>query len=273
MDRIAFQLGAITIYWYGIFVSLGFVVAYLVMHWKAGKMDIPQHKVSDLCFAAMIGGILGARVFYVILNYGEYASNPIEIIRIDHGGLVFYGGFFGAMIALVWLIKKLGLSFWAVADLFALALPLGQSIGRIGCLINGCCFGRPSTSWFSYQYPADSAIWITQVHKHQIAQHAKECLPVLPVQLFQSGINLVIWGILLFMAPKVKHQGQLFSFYLILYSVGRFFNEFNRGDYLTYYWGLTISQLICLLLAPLGLILFYKSPFQSREIKLENLKD
>ena len=121
MDRIAFQLGAITIYWYGIFVSLGFVVAYLVMHWKAGKMDIPQHKVSDLCFAAMIGGILGARVFYVILNYGEYASNPIEIIRIDHGGLVFYGGFFGATIALVWLIQKLELSFWAVADLFAVS--------------------------------------------------------------------------------------------------------------------------------------------------------
>ena len=262
MNRIALQLGPITIYWYGVFVSMGFILAYLVMHWKAKKTNFPQHKVSDLCFAAMLGGILGARLFYVLLNYDDYLKNPAEIIRIDHGGLVFYGGLFGAGITGVWLVRKIGLNGWAVADLFALALPLGQAVGRIGCFINGCCFGKPSASWFAYRYPADSSVWTTQVHNHLIASDANECLPVLPVQLFQSGINLVIWGILLIIAPKVTRKGQLFSWYIILYSIGRFLNEFNRGDYVRYYWGLTVSQVICLLLLPLGIYLYFRSKKQ-----------
>ena len=232
-------------------------------------MDVPRHKVSDLCFAAMVGGILGARLFYVILNYGEYAANPLEIIRIDHGGLVYYGGFFGACLSLAWLIRKLQLDFWSVADLFALALPLGQGIGRIGCFVNGCCFGKPSDRWLAHQYPLNSSIWTTQVHKHLIPPNSSECLPVLPTQLFQGSINMSIWIVLLLMSTKVTQKGQLFSFYLILYSVGRFFNEFYRGDYMTHYWGLTVSQLICIILFLLGILVYRHSKSQLRESNIE----
>ena len=177
----------------------------------------------------MIGGIFGARIFYVLMNFEEYVHDPIEILRIDHGGLVFYGGFFGAIVTAIGLTRKLELSLGSVADLFSLGLPLGQSIGRLGCFINGCCFGAPSNAWFGVQYPHDSAIWSTQVHQHLISPATPECLTVLPVQLVQSSINLTIWGLLLIMASRLPIKGQLFSLYLILYPVGRFFCRVLSG--------------------------------------------
>lgn len=256
MDRIAFQIGGLTIYWYGIFVSLGFLAAYLYMQWWAGKRDFPAHKVSDLCFAAIIGGILGARVFYVALHFDQYAYDFVEVFRIDHGGLVFYGGFFGAVITIIFLIRKNNLDLPETADLLALALPLGQAIGRIGCFVNGCCFGKPSLSLCSVQYPPNSSVSSTQAHLHLIESHSIEPLRVFPVQLVQSGTNLFLWLFLLTMASRFKHKGQIFAMYLILYSTGRFFVEFKRGDYLSKYQGLTISQIICILVLPVGIILF-----------------
>ena len=258
MDRIAIQLGSITIYWYGVFVSLGFLISYLYLQARAKKSNVSVECVSDLAFASMIGGVVGARLFYVILNFSDYSSNPIEIIRIDHGGLVFYGGFIGAVLTVSWYIKKNKLKIWEVADLFALALPLGQAIGRIGCFINGCCFGKPSESWISYQYPHDSSVWAHQVHSKLIPYQATECLPVIPAQIFQSSINILIWIILVLVAKKANRAGLLFALYLILYSLGRFLNEFNRGDYTQHYIGLTISQVICLAIAPIGILMYRK---------------
>ena len=259
MERIAFQVGGLTIYWYGVFVSLGFILAYLFMHWRVRKTDIPKQKVSDLCFAAMIGGIVGARFFYVLLNFDQYSDDLWEIIRIDHGGLVFYGGFFGAVATLIYLIKKNNLNLPETADLLGLALPLGQAFGRIGCFINGCCFGSPSNSKLSIHYSSNNSVLSTQIHQHLIPPDALEPLAVFPVQLVQSGTNLAIWFSMLLISSRLKYKGQLFSLYLILYSMGRFMVEFKRGDYLERYIGLTISQIICILLFPFGILLFYKA--------------
>ncbi len=262
IDRIAFQIGNITIYWYGICVAISVLVGFFIIQYRAIKFKIDSDHVSDLCFYAILGGILGARFLYVVLNFQDYSDNLFEIVRIDHGGLVFYGGFIGACAAVTWYIKRKKLDFWTIADLFALALPPGQAIGRLGCLINGCCFGASTKNWFSIKYPTDSIIFSTQVHKHEISPYATECLPVIPTQITQSLINILIWFILIFSAKKVKHKGQLFSLYLILYAIGRFTNEFYRGDYLTYYAGMTISQIVCLVLLPTGIFFYMKNRIQ-----------
>ena len=171
---------------------------------------------------------------------------------------MFYGGFFGAVVAVFWIIRKFNLDWREVADLFALSLPIGQAIGRIGCFVNGCCFGQPSHVWFAVNYPPYSSIWHVQHAKHLIGEEAIACLPVLPVQLFQSGINSAIWIVLIVAARRLRFKGQLFSLYLILYTGGRFVIEHFRGDYLTTYLGFTISQLICLVLFPTGMILFIR---------------
>ncbi len=259
IDRIAFQVGNIPIYWYGICVASAVMAGFFIIHYRAVKFNIDPEHVSDLCFYAILGGITGARLLYVVLNFEDYSNNLLEIIRIDHGGLVYYGGFIGAGTAVTWYIKRKKLDFWIIADLFALTLPLSQAIGRIGCLINGCCFGIPANSWFSIKYPSDSIIFSTQINKHVIAPYATECVPVVPTQISQSLINIGVWLILIFSAKRFKHKGQLFSLYLVLYSAGRFTNEFFRGDYLSYYSGMTISQIICLILFPIGIIFFIKN--------------
>ena len=257
MNRIALQIGSLTIYWYGIFVALGFLSAYGFMYFKARKTNFPVHKISDLCFAAMIGGVLGARIFYVIQNFDQYSGNLIEIIRVDHGGLVFFGGFFGAVLAIIWSIKRNNLYFPETADLLASGLPLGQAIGRLGCLINGCCFGTPSQIWCSVRYPPGDSVWTTQILQNLIGSDALEPLGVLPVQVFQSGTNLLIWLSLIVIGPKLKVKGQVFSLYLILYPLGRFLIEFMRGDYLNHIFGLTSAQIICLIIFPIGIVLFF----------------
>ncbi len=257
-DRVAFQIGSVTVYWYGIFVGLGFLAAMLLMQWRGKRSGLSGAVISDLCFAAIFGGILGARLLYVILNYREYVQNPIEVLRIDHGGLVFYGGLAGGTAGVAWLIRRRNLAWGKVADLAALGLPLGQAIGRGGCLVNGCCFGHPWNSALAINYPKLSSIWVTQVDKELITSYSEKCLSVFPSQITQSGINLIIFAVLLVASTRIKGPGKIFSLYLILYPLGRFLNEFTRGDYYNYYWGLTISQLICVGLLPVGWYLFHK---------------
>ncbi len=262
-QRIAFSLGPITIYWYGVFVALGFIAALLVMQWRAGKASFARERIADLVVAAMIGGIVGARLFYVAINWSYFARNPLEIVMVQHGGLVFYGGFIGATLAVLLLCRKRQHDPWVVADLMAIGVPLGQTLGRIGCLINGCCFGKPTGSWFHVTYiaPPHNLVHDIQVENGVIDAH-EACLPVFPVQLVQSLINLSIVIVLLVVARRLKRPGQLFGLFLVLYAVGRFVNEFNRGDYISYYFGVfTIAQVICLLLLPVGVgIMVYRRP-------------
>lgn len=274
LDRIAYTLGPLTIHWYGVFVALGFFAGMVILKVQARKIGVSAVEVSDLAVACVVGGIVGARILYVLLNFGYYLKNPFEIIRIDQGGLVFYGGFFGALIVVSWLVRRKKLPFWASADIFAFALPAGQAIGRIGCLLNGCCFGRPTDNVPSILYTIDATAlnagvaWdhsaaklITEVQhlRHELPPFEPHCLPVLPAQISQSLINVGIFLALVIAARKIRRPGRIAALFVILYSLGRFTNECFRGDYLALHWGghLTIAQVICIFLLPAGIALFW----------------
>ncbi len=259
IDKIAIQFGSISIYWYGIFVTLGILASWFYLQGQASGFGFHKQYVSDLCFTAILGGIIGARIFYVLLNLDEFRDQWLEIIRIDHGGLVIFGGILGGALGVAWKSRQEHQSILKTFDFIALALPLGEAIGRFGCLINGCCFGRPTSSWFALHYPLESSVWHTQVYGGLIDFTSTQCLPVIPAQLLQSGLNLAI-VIALYLLSRKKHaHGFLTAIYLVIYACGRFGVEFWRGDYYHLYAGLTQSQIICLLLLPLGIGLLIRS--------------
>lgn len=245
INPVAINVGPLAIRWYGIFVALGFLGGYILATCRAKKRGVPTEVISDLLFWTMVAGIAGARLFYVIQNWeGQFAGGPwLEVLRVDHGGLVFYGGFFGAIAAVILLAKIKKLNIWTVGDILAPCVPLGQAFGRVGCLLNGCCYGHPHTGGCAMRYPLYPA----------------GSFSVFPIQAFYSLANLLLVGFLLGCEKKYHLRGRLFGLFMIGYGVNRFFLEFGRGDY-----GpdagiglLTPAQAVCLIVIPAGAAMMY----------------
>lgn len=273
-NRVALELGGgHAVYWYGVMVASGFLLAMLVMQWLAPRFRVPRVRISDIVVAAMVGGMLGARALYVLSNWDAYRVAPHRIFMIWEGGLVFYGGLIGAALAVVLLGRWLRLDLGGVADLTAIALPLGQALGRVGCFLNGCCFGPPAASGprVTYLMPPFEQVWQTQheqgwINPENVQQFLgpngnppHHCLPVLPVQLYLGAMDLVVFAALLALglAWRARRGGQLLALYLVLCPAGRFVLEFWRGDYPARPGGLTPAQWAAVLLVPLGVVLFF----------------
>ena len=252
----AFHLGPLTIRWYGIMVALGFLAGYLLVTSRAAKRSVPTDVAADLVFWCMLGGIGGARLLYVLQNWNaEFSGRWLEALRIDHGGLVFYGGLIGASVVLALVCARKAVSLAVAADLIAPALALGHAIGRLGCFLNGCCFGRPWDHAGAVQYAPPPATGVLYVQQGQgkLAELATVPLPVFPIQLVSTAVNIAIFLVLLLVLERrVRRPGQLFTLYVMLYAVSRFVVEFGRGDYLDLVGLITPAQLICMILFPLG---------------------
>jgi len=250
-------------------VALGFLAGFHLVQRCAAERGVHKDDAADLVFWAMVGGILGGRALYVALNWGEFSppgrsvgANLLEMVKIHHGGLVFYGGFFGAVISVLAVTRRKSLAFAEVADLLAPALPLGHAFGRIGCFFNGCCFGHPWAAFPGVRYPAWSklasgelvggAVLYVQCEKGLLPPGAGECLPVFPIQIAAAAMNLAIFAALLALGRRQERRGQLFPLYLVFYGAGRFALEFGRGDHLSTFGPFTPAQVICLPLLCVG---------------------
>ncbi|HTH49267.1 MAG TPA: prolipoprotein diacylglyceryl transferase, partial [Candidatus Limnocylindria bacterium] len=160
----------------------------------------------------------GARTLFVISYWREqFAGQPIaEIFMVWKGGLVYYGGLIGATAAGIFIVMRRRLPLWKVADCLAPGVAIGQSFGRTGCLLNGCCFGRETTVPWAIQYPAGHSTFPHLVH---------------PAQVYESLLNLAFFGALMLLLRRRKFDGQVFATYLIGYAFIRSFAEYFRGDY------------------------------------------
>lgn len=253
-DPVAFQIGRLTIRWYGVMVALGFLAAFQLVQHRGKRRGFGAGPAGDLTFVLMLGGLIGARALYVVQNWSsEFSGRWFEALRIDHGGLVFYGGFIGAAVAGGVMCRLRKWHFAEAADLVAPALALGHALGRIGCLINGCCFGRPWEGVYAVRYPVSSGVLDVHVHRGLVGADAVAALPVFPVQLIAAVANIALCLFLLYIEPRMRRRGQLFACYLVLYSATRFTIEYLRGDYLQMVGPFTPAQTICLALFPIGL--------------------
>jgi phosphatidylglycerol:prolipoprotein diacylglycerol transferase len=248
---IAFNLGPLTIHWYGVMVALAFLVGLWTAGRRATRSGINGERIVDLGPWLILGAILGARTFYVVSYWREeFAGKPIsEIFMIHHGGLVFYGGLLGASLAGIIYIRIRGLALWKVADILAPSIALGYVFGRIGCLFNGCCYGRACDLPWAIRFPEDNPLH-------------PPTFPVHPTQIYDSLLNLGLYLALAWLYRRKKFDGQVFAVYLLCYAVTRSFVEMFRGDYPAEHLhrGLTPAHLVSVGIFAAGAILFWKLP-------------
>ena len=235
------DIGFLHIKTYGALMATGFLVCWWLVERLSGRKDL-----SNLLMLLMIGGVVGSRTAYVIEHWqAEFASNPMSVVRVDQGGLMFYGGLilsFVVFFAWCFIKKERPL---ALADLFAAVIPLGHACGRIGCFFYGCCYGKDSEAWCAVVFPKFSPSWY---------EHGQRMVPVLPTQLFEAAALLVLFAALL--ALYIKRRRDTCAAYLVGYGVIRFCLEFARGDPRAAFWGLSIGQVICIGLIAAGAALF-----------------
>ncbi len=236
MNPICFHIGSHPIYWYGVMMALAFMAGLLHWHWLGHRTGRDTALASDLAFWLMVGGILGARIAYVFSNLDYFLAAPQEIIRVDQGGLIFYGGLIGGVVAFYILSKWRHLKVGDLADFTITALPLGHAFGRIGCFMNGCCGGCE----------VQPASLLTGGLSHY------------PVQIYEALLNLGVYGLLIwyFLYKRGSKQGSVVALYLMTYPVCRFLLEFIRGDERMRVGGLDVAQIISLSLFLAGLVLW-----------------
>jgi phosphatidylglycerol:prolipoprotein diacylglycerol transferase len=261
---IAFQFEALKVTWYGIFVVAGFMAGLWTASRRALRERIDPEIIFDLGPWLLVGTILGARVLYVVSYWKEaFAGKPItEIFMVQHGGLVFYGGLIGATLACVLFAFRRHLALWRLADVLAPSIALGSSFGRWGCLMNGCCYGRPTTMPWGIRFPYGHETWPQYVH---------------PTEIYDSLLNMGLFLFLAWLFRRKKFDGQVFALYLICYAVLRSFVEIFRGDYPALHWGwITPGQLTSIPILAAGAILLWKLPrkmMPTRVVAKETLAD
>lgn len=217
------KIGPFTIYSYGLMLAIAFLVSSRLTYIEAKKEGIYPDLIFNFLLSALIVGIIGARIFYVSYNIGYYIKRPLEIIMLQQGGLSWFGGLILSAGYSVIYLKKKKIPAYKMLDLIAPYLALAHAIGRVGCLANGCCFGRESQSGIYFA-----------IH------HAV----LIPTQVYSSLALLAIFIILRFMQSRPHQCGTIFFSYLLLYSVKRFFIEFLRADNQALIFGLTLFQLL-----------------------------
>ncbi|MDO8747760.1 MAG: prolipoprotein diacylglyceryl transferase [Candidatus Omnitrophota bacterium] len=236
MHPILFKFGFFQIYGYGLMVALAFWVSVSLLARRGYVLGLERDFFWNLSFWALTGGILGGRLMYILLNLDFFLKDPLEIFKLWHGGLVWYGGFIAGLLSAILYLKRNKAPILKTLDLAAPFIGLAHAIGRIGCFLNGCCYGRP-VSWGIY-FPE---------HNERL----------IPVQLISSIDLLVIFIILRFLEERPHRPGSIVVYYLLFSSLERFLAEFLRNDSTRNFFGLTIFQLISMLVFISAVILWF----------------
>lgn len=255
MHPVFLKIGDFTIHWYGVCMAFAFLIGFLHWVWLGRRDGRDAQFCSDLLFWVMLAGILGGRAAYVLSEWSYYAADPKRMLFFWEGGLIYYGGFVGAVAAIVIFARTRQASPLQVLDLAMVPLPLAHAIGRLGCLMNGCCFGDLCRHWPAIQFPAHSLPWYRQVELHLIDRTATQALPIHPVQLYEAGANALIYLFLLFLFRRRASAGTVTAMYLILYPISRFLLEFLRGTERQLWGGVPVAQVLSLGLCGLGVCL------------------
>ncbi len=242
MHSVLFTLGPITVHSYGAMAALGLLAAAWLLNLNRKYANLTSDQASTILFIGLIFGLLGARLFYVVQFFDEFRGQLGRVIRIDQGGLVFYGGFLCAIAAIYIYCRKRKLDIIRVFDIVTPAMAVAHGLGRIGCFLHGCCFGKPTTLPWGVHFPEGTLP--AQRYPGQ-ALH--------PVQLYEAGEQFLLFGLYFYLVRRAP-RGVAMSVYFILYGILRFLNELLRGDHsrTTIF---TSAQFIGLGITPVGILL------------------
>lgn len=250
-----FSIGPFHVKTYGLCMALGFLAAWQVLAWLCRRAGRKAEPMSNLIMLMMVSGVVGSRAAYVIEHWGaEFANHPERIVRVDQGGLMFYGGLILAVVVFfAWCFAKRE-RVLPLADMLTVVIPLGHAFGRVGCFFFGCCYGRVSSSPCAVAFPRASPAWYEQVNAGLLQPSAAKSLAVLPTQLFESAAVLALFAALLLVHRRFAQSraGLVSGCYFIGYACIRFMLEVLRGDPRAAVGPFSISQTISIGLLFLG---------------------
>lgn len=252
-------LGGAPVTSFGVMMLAAFLVGGYVLRAGMARQGQEADKAWDLLFMAVVGGIVGARLYYVLLNYDRLAADPLGTI-FSRGGMVWYGGFFLAAVLVLRRIRTSGLPMGRTVDAAAPALAIAYAVGRIGCFLVGDDYGRPTDSWVGIAFPNGkpastatnlSAQFGVEIDPAMVERYG-EVLPVHPTQLYETGISTLIFVLLWSLRGHRHRPGWLLALWLALASAERFFVEIFRAKDDRFFGVLTLAQVISVALAGVG---------------------
>ena len=213
---------------YGVMLLVGLLAGLAWMGYSGRREGLGPAALVDFAACVLVGGILGARLVFVLLDWSSFAPQPLSALRVWEGGLSFHGGLGGGLLAAYLFCRWRHLRFGMVADLGAPALALGYAFTRIGCFLNGCCFGGHCASWLGVRFGPDSeaAQWGLGLAPGQPATTWGPRL--YPTQLFHAWGGILIFYLLVLLRPRMRRPGHLFWLFLVFSGVERFVVEFWR---------------------------------------------
>ncbi|OLO38136.1 prolipoprotein diacylglyceryl transferase [Alkalihalophilus pseudofirmus] len=252
LSRIAFELGPITVYWYGLLIGLGVVVGYLLATRETEKRGLPKDTFADLLIWALPIAIISARLYYVIFRWEHYVDNPLKAFAIWEGGLAIHGGLIGGVATAIVFAKRRGISIWKLLDIAAPSIIVAQAIGRWGNFMNQEVYGGPVSREFlenlmlpefiiNQMYINDPQFGLGYYH---------------PTFLYESIWNLLGLALLLWLRRVNLKEGEIFFSYVIWYSVGRFIIEGMRLDNLMIGDMLRTAQIVSIVLIVGAIVLW-----------------
>ena len=240
MKNDLFSIGNFTIHGYGLMIALGFLLCVLMGMYRAKKLKLSSEAVLDIALIGLVAGFVGAKLLYVIVEFPTFLEDPLRVIGSE--GFVVYGGIAAGVAAGLVYCRVKKLVFWDYFDLAAPSIALAQGVGRIGCFLAGCCYGRETDSWCGVVFPEGSL--------------APAGIKLIPTQLISSAGDLLIVAILLLYHKRAKHRGDVGALYMLLYGVGRFVIEIFRWDDRGTVGALSTSQAISIVIVIGGILLF-----------------
>lgn len=254
MHPILFKIGSFTLPTYGVLLAAALLVALYTVVRLGRREGLDSGRLVDFSTWLIVSALLGAKVLLILTQWSFYREHPGEIFSfatLEAGG-VFYGGFIAAAVFGIWYIRAYKLPFWRVFDVYAPAIAIGQSVGRLGCLSAGCGYGVPSHSFW--------AITFTSRFSHETTG-VPLGVPLFPWQIVASITMLCIFGILIWRFKYKSRDGEIFLLYIVLYALARFSLEFLRGDRIRGFMFnglLSTSQFIALLVLGFAGVLAYR---------------
>ncbi len=217
MYPVLLEVGPVRVFTYGFMLALAFIVAMYVVGQEAKRRGFDPKKFYDLSFYSILMAIVGSRLLHVLLEWDYFSIHPWEILAMWKGGLAFQGGLIFGLVSVIYLLYRYQLPLWATMDIMALGVPVGQFIGRLGCFMAGCCYGKECTLPWAVTFTHPQTLAPPNVALH-------------PTQLYESFLMLGVFLFLLWLRHRQRFPGQILGVYLMLAGTVRFLVEFWRGD-------------------------------------------
>jgi phosphatidylglycerol---prolipoprotein diacylglyceryl transferase len=261
MHPVLFDFGAFTIYSYGVLLAAAYLLGLQFALMRARSRGLDSQRVMDLGIWIIISALVGAKLLLLIVDFRQLTDSPRDLLSLARSGGVFYGGLIAAVTVALLYLRRHKLPLWTTTDVFAPGIALGHVVGRLGCLLAGCCFGRET-----------SVPWAITFHNPAaLAQGTPLGVPLHPTQLYEAGAEALILVFLLATERRGRpFPGRTFWSYMLLYGISRFIIEFYRGDSRGMVFdAVSTSQFVSIILVPLAVVMLFvlgRRPDPTRDV-------